>query len=194
MAEELRGIREIYEELFKGPHAALLTYKNMRQVQREMKLYRDYGYPLSMVKAGWKKKFSDDFLGGKPISSASEAEMKEAYTRLDHAVRDGCHKRCYRLVEELKAAYQKLGVETNFDTEKFLNLMTFDFFSPLMSDGQPYLEPGYGFPIQNFVDDKNRKDFWQETSKILRAKKIMSVSDIWRRVMTNRRAVDLPVH
>ena len=120
MAENIRSIEEILCELFKGRDAALEKYSRVRHTQYEMSLWRDYGLPLYDVDKSAKAYFSKSFLGGAKISETDGATIKKAFEKLNHAVNDGCHGRCLRLVEELNQALTALGLRT-VDPEPFLD-------------------------------------------------------------------------
>jgi hypothetical protein len=99
MAENIRSIEEILRELFEGRDAALEKYALVRHVRYEMALWHDYGFPLQEVDRRTKAYFSKKFLKGARISEVDGVTLKKAFESLDHAVKDGCHGRCLRLVE-----------------------------------------------------------------------------------------------
>ena len=174
MAEELRSIEEILNELFKGRDAALEKYSRVRHTQYEMLLWRDYGLPLYDVDKSAKAYFSKKFLSGVKIDKADGASIQKAFERLNHAVKDGCHGRCLRLVEELNQALAELGLKT-VDPEPFLDWLTYDYVAKRGTDGELVEDKPYGFPILVFSDGQNRKELWAELSLMLKSGRISSM-------------------
>ena len=182
------NIKRILEELFKGRDAALEKYAKVRHVQYEMQLWRGYGLPLEQVDKSAKVYFSKRFLEGKRISSVSEKELAEAFKRLDHAVKDGCHGRCTRLVEELNKEFEKEGIEPLHKIDGFLDWLTFWYTTPeCYATGGPAKEPGYSFEIRIFHDKENRTDFWLETKSLLAQGKVMQLYRIAQLVLFKRK-------
>ena len=174
MAEKIRSIEEILCELFKGRDAALEKYSKVRHVQYEMLLWRNFGLPLYDVDKSAKAYFSKSFLGGVKIDEADGASIKKAFEKLNHAVNNGCHGRCLRLVEELNQALSELGLKT-VDPEPFLDWLTYWYEPRRGSDGELIEEKPYGFPILDFSDEQNRKELWAELSLMLKCGRISSM-------------------
>ena len=152
-----------------------------------MNLWRRYGLPLSEVSSAAKVYFSKRFLGGARISSAEIATLDEGFLRLNHAVNDGCHGRCLRLVEELNQALVNVGLETITDIESFLYWLTYDNTVVQDEYGEDVLEPGFSFPIRVFHDKENRKDFWREIHYLLKEGKMMSMQSVGKVVLFKRK-------
>ena len=189
MAEDVRCIREVLEELFKGRDAAVEKYAKVRHTQYEMNLWRQRGLPLKEVPRNVKVYFSQRFLGGKKINEASEAELNEAFKRLGYAVDDGCKGRCNRLVEELNSMLAELGFKTIEEPAKFLNWLTFDYEVRRDHTGSPVVEKPFGFEILVFKDERNRKEFWGEVQLLLYTYgRMMSMQDIAKMVICKRRS------
>ncbi|MBR2543544.1 hypothetical protein IKF03_03035 [Candidatus Saccharibacteria bacterium] len=189
MAEKLkvRGIDEILKELFQTKDAALVKYAKVRHVQYEMNLWRQYGLPLSEVESGAKTYFQKRFLPKERISSASEAQLAEAFKSLDHAVKDGCHGRCVRLVVELNQALSELGLELVRNVDGFLNWLTFDYEVRTDDYGNAVRENPYGFEVRIFHDKENRYQFWSEAFGLLKEGRIMSMQNIVQIVLYRQR-------
>ena len=185
--EETKELKEILNEMFKGKDSALEKYAKVRITQYEISLWRGYHLPLSEVDKGAKAYFSQRVLGGKGITTASEKELKEALERLDHAVNDGCHKRCRKLLEELNAALEAVGLKPVEDHEKFLDWLTFSYHTVPDSCGEPTKDPGYHFEIRIFNDRENLREFWEELQTLLKHNRMMSMQDVCRIVLEKRK-------
>lgn len=173
----VRSIEEILEELFvkkevvkknggkKKEDAALLKYARVRHTQYEMELWLKYECPIDRAA---KRHFSKSFLGGKKLKNCSQAEIDEGMKALDHAVKDGCHGRCKRLVEELNMAFEEKSIEPLQNIDAFLDFMTFEYTTRKDDyTGGTVCEPGYGFEVRLFHDTKIRKAFWKEVKSLL---------------------------
>lgn len=191
MAENTRSIREIYTELFKGNSSALAKYSRVRHTLSEIEMWWNDGVSLQAISPEAKVHFSKTFLRGVLISEASRFEIEAGFQSLTYAERS-CRKRCTRLVEELKDAYDALGISTNFSTSRFLDLMTFDYVFPSDCDGNNVVDPETGLPSRVFKDDSNRKMFYEELKGLLRKKLILSPVNIYRLAVIRSRAVRLP--
>ena len=187
MAEDIRNIEQILKELFDGKDAALEKYAKVRHVQYEMNLWRRFHLPLSEVNGQVKVYFSKRFLGGERIIDASEATLKKGFESLDHAVKDGCRGRCRRLVEELNEALVRLNLRPIAEIDRFLDWLTFDSETVKDYYGEPARE--YGFPVLVFHDKENRKDFWNKTKVFLKRGVMISMQDVARIILIERRAV-----
>ena len=186
-----RTIIEILEEIFKGNDSALAKYAKVRHTQYEINLWRRCGLPLKEVGAQERRYFRERFLKGTAIEQATDAERHKAFDELDHAIQDGCHKRCIKLVNELNEALEATGVKTIEEPEKFLDWLTFSYHTNKDQDGQPLRDPGYSFEIRVFSDDKNRKEFWKELQSFLKAGRIVSMQDICRIVLIKRSSMPI---
>lgn len=186
MAEQIRSIDAILKELFQTKDAALVKYAKVRHVQYEMNLWRQYGLPLSEVESGAKTYFQKRFLPKEKISTASEAQLAEAFKSLDHAVKDGCHGRCVRLVVELNQALSELGLELIGDVDGFLDWLTFNYETRKDDYGNIVRENPYGFEVRVFHDKENRHEFWSEAFGLLKEGKIMSMQNIVQIVLHRR--------
>ena len=190
MAEDIKSTRinEILTELFKGKDAALEKYAKVRHVQYEMQLWRNYGLPLDQVDRSAKMYFAKRFLKDGKIFTASEKEIKDAFERLNHAVKDGCHGRCVRLIEELNEEFIKLGLEPVHKIDGFLDWLTF-WYNTLedYATGGSVKEPEFSFEIRHFYDRENRKEFWAETKELLKEGKIMRLYRIAQIVLIKRK-------
>ena len=186
MTENIK-IMEILEELFQGKDAALAKYAKVRHVQYELGLTKR-GLPLYDVAPSAKKYFSQRFLAGRNIYDVSKNDpdtYRDALEKLDHAVHDGCHGRCTRLVKELNEELAKYKIEP-VDSEKFLDWLTFCYEVRKDYMGEPMTEPGFSFEIRDFYDDRNRKEFWEETKALLKKGYIMPMGQIGKLVMIKR--------
>lgn len=186
MAEELRSIKDVFEELFKGKDSALAKLAKVRETQYEISLWKGYGAPLSDIAVTTKKYFSKRFLDGKTLKEAKKDEVNEGLKKLGYAV-ESCKKRCTKLVEELNRTMSEKGLEPLNDIQGFLDWMTFFYEEKKDYTGQPVYDLEGRFPIRIFSSDKNRKSFWVETQAILRTGRIMSVKDIMRIVLFKRK-------
>lgn len=185
MAE--RNIKEILEELFSGKDAALAKYAKVRHTQYELGLTKR-GLPIYDVAPSARRYFSERFLGGENVCKVykeDRTKFDKAMEDLDHAVRDGCHGRCTRLVKELNEELAHYKIEP-VDSEKFLKWLTFCYDVRKDYLGEPITEPGFSFEIRDFYDDKNRKDFWKELKNLLKDGRIMSMSDVLKIVYLKR--------
>lgn len=180
-------IYETLTELFKGRDSALNKYAKVRHTQYEMGLWCNHKYPLRLVDASTKAYFSKAFLGGVKIDKADEATLRKGFTNLDHAVKDGCHGRCYRLVEDLNQELTELGLRPVENIDKFLDWLTFDYTALYNHDGEPLEEKPYGFPILVFNDEKNRKELWDELQLIMRGRRMSSMRYAASIVLSKRR-------
>ena len=172
MAEELRSVEQIMAELFEGlriikkngtkkEEAALKKYAKVRWVQFEIDYYRNGVFPLREVMAQAKVYFSKRFLDGQFIDQVSQAEFNKAYDSLNHAVKDGCHGRCFRLVEEFNAALDREGVKTVERIENFLDWLTFYPVKRKDYEGNPIMEKPYNVPIIDFKNDEHLEGFYK---------------------------------
>ena len=186
MTENLK-IKQIMEELFQGKDAALTKYARVRHTQYELSLtYR--GLPIYDVAPSAKVYFSKRFLGGENVCKVykeNPEKFNKAMEDLDHAVRDGCHGRCTRLVKELNEELAHYKIEP-VDSEKFLDWLTFCYDVRRDYLGEPIVEPGFSFEIRDFYDDKNRKEFWEEAKALLKKGYIMPMGQIGKLVMIKR--------
>ena len=190
--KEVRTIDKILGEMFQGKDAAIEKYAKVRHVQWEMNLWRRYGLPLSEVAGDAKAYFGKRFLNGETIKSATPEQLAEAFTRLDHAVKDGCHGRCLKLVLELNEAMREFDIAPLANPEQFLDWLTFDYHTPVDDWGNPAVEKPYGFEIRLFHDKENRKDFWTELAPLIKEGMVMSMVDTYRCVRDKRdRAVSI---
>ena len=188
MAEQLRSVRDILEELFKGRDAAIEKYAKVRHTQYELNLWRSYGLPLREVPKGVKFYFSQRFLNGKKIEDASPEELAEAFKRLGYAVSNGCKGRCESLTAELNLKLEELGLQTIQEPERFLDWLTFSYTVRRDFDGSPVTEKPYGFEIRVFDDQRNRKEFWGEIRLLLRVyHRILSMQDVLKLVLVKRK-------
>lgn len=186
MAEQVRSIDAILKEMFEGKDAAIAKYAKVRMVQYEMELWRVYSLPLAEVDGAAKVYFSKRFLVNGRIDKATEPDLSDAFEKLDHAVKDGCAGRCTRLVIELNKALDALGLDMVRNVDKFLDWLTFDYEAKKDNFGEVVTEKPYGFPLFDFHSDENRKEFWLETSALLKTGRMMSVQDIMRIVLHKR--------
>ncbi len=190
MAEKFRSIETILTELFEGSDSALAKYAKVRHTQYEIKLWRERGLPLQDVGRDAKVCFSG-FLSGETLAGAREGTIKKALERLDHAVKDGCHGRCTKLVKELNEALVDLGLKPVKEVEKFLDWLTYAGMPRMNFDGTPVTEKPYGFVVVAFCDKQNREEFWKELKSLLQMGRIVSMQDIERIVLLKRRAVKI---
>ena len=193
MAEHLRNIRVVIEEMFKGRDAALEKYARVRHAQYELDLWRSYGLPLREVPKGVKFYFSQRFLKGKRIEDASPEELAEAFKRLGYAVNNSCKRRCESLVAELNSKLEELGLQTVKEPERFLDWLTFSYTVRKDHDGHSVIEKPYGFEVRIFDDGRNRKEFWGEVRLLLRTyHRILSMQDITKMILLKRK-ISLPI-
>lgn len=178
MAENIRKVDTILRELFRGKDSALAKYSTVRHVQYEMNLWRVHGLPLSDVRPWAKTYFARRFLGGASVTKVTESELTEGFTRLEHAVKDGCHGRCLRLVNELNEAMKELGLDTLKNPEAFLDYMTFNKVERRDALGEVIMEKPFNVPACDFYDDRNRKVFWSELESIIKSGRMMSMVDV----------------
>ena len=159
----------------------------MRRTQYELGLAKR-GLPIYDVAPSARRYFSERFLGGENVCKVykeDRTKFDKAMEDLDHAVRDGCHGRCTRLVKELNEELAHYKIEP-VDSEKFLNWLTFCYDVRKDYLGEPITEPGFSFEIRYFYDDKNRKEFWEETKALLKKGYIMPMGQIGKLVMIKR--------
>ena len=71
--------------------------------------------------------------------------------------------------------------------ESFLNWLTFDYDTVPDDWGNPAVEKPFGFEIRNFKDKQNRKEFWDELLPMLKAGRVMSMTDVYRVVREKRK-------
>ena len=171
MAEDFRSIEQIMEELFDGvrvvkkngskkEEAALKKYAKVRWVKFEIDYYMSGKLPLSEVLAQAKVYFSKRFLGGEYIDRVSPAELRKAYDSLNHAVKDGCHGRCSRLVQELNEALERADV-CPVEVESFLDWLTFWPVERRGGDGSVLMEKPYNVPVIDFKNDQHLEGFYK---------------------------------
>lgn len=183
MAENIRSIKEIMDELFKD---AIPKYSKVRHTQYELNLWVCFGLPLSEVDRAAKAYFSKRFLDGQRIDKASEKTIRDGFKRLDHAVNDGCKVRCHKLVRELNSALAEYGIKP-VEVDVFLDWLTFDGKAKRGFDGELIEDKPYGFPIIIFDDARNLKEFWAEAQALLKAGRIASMHDIATLVIWKRK-------
>ncbi|MDO4747462.1 MAG: hypothetical protein Q4A70_03970 [Candidatus Saccharibacteria bacterium] len=186
MAENVRSIKAILEELLKGKDSALAKLARVRETQYEIGLWNGHGALLSDIAVTAKKYFSKRFLDGKLLKEVKKDELEEGLKKLAYAV-ESCKKRCTRLVEELNQAMSEQGLEPLKDIQGFLDWMTFFYEEKKDYTGQPVYDLEGHFPIRIFSSDKNRREFWVETQAIMRSGRIMSVKDIAQIVFFKRK-------
>ena len=180
-----RGYFEIIRELFfatkdekgKAAKSALEQYAKVRHTQYELNLWRFYGVPLGQVDRKAKAYFSERFLHGKGIREVDGRTRDAAFDRLDHAVKDGCHGRCVRLMEELNACLKAQGLKP-VKIEEFLDFLTFNYRTRDDGYGNPVQEPGYSFDIRDFVDEYYRVRFREELQLLEKTRCQMAMQDI----------------
>ncbi|MBR3132296.1 hypothetical protein IKG33_02730 [Candidatus Saccharibacteria bacterium] len=191
MAEELRSVKEILEELFKGRDAALEKYAKVRIAWYEISLWNEHnkaGYEIKEIPKSVRGYFSRRFLNGKPMNKATEAELEEARKRLFAAAHVGCKKRCERLVDELNHSLENNGLRTIAQPDRFLDWLTFNYEVEKDYEGNPVIEKPFGFPIITFDSDRNRREFWGELKVLLEQYgRMMSMQDVEILVLMKRR-------
>ena len=193
MTENIRNIKDVLEELFKGRDAAIEKYAKVRRTLYEMELwyrFRKEGYSLRDVPKNVKVYFSQRFLNGEKINDKTpeaEAKLSEGFKRLGHAVNDGCKGRCERLVDELNVQLEELGLRTIKEPTRFLDWLTFDYDVRRDHEGNPVLEKPFGFETRLFKDECNRKEFWGEIQLLLYTYgRMKSMQDICKDVLNKR--------
>lgn len=186
MAENITKVEHILNELFKGRTSALAQYAKVRHTKYELMLWRQYGLPLHKVNKNAKAYFSRRFLGGTRIEQADEKTLRKGFETLDHAIFDGCHGRCMRLVKELNEALNELGLKPVKDPEYFLDWLTFCHYDCKDTEGNTAYEIDYGFPIWGFSDEENRTDFWRILKPMLSYGRIANMQYIAVLVMALR--------
>ena len=180
---------EIMDELFQGRDAALVKYAKVRHTLYEMNYYRR-GYSLSEVNPAAKVYFAKRFLPqGVTIRTATEQQLEEAYDRLEHAVKDGCHGRCIRLVEEMNLILKKNNLEPLNNPDKFLAYFSFNYKQREDEFGNPAFEPGRGDPILDFRDKDNRTEFYSVVKFLEKQKIMLSPIEIGKIVVKLRKGV-----
>lgn len=187
MAEILIIIEEVLIELFKGKDAALRKYQLVRHTFYEITLWLKYGYPLNLVDSKAKAYFSKRFLDGIRVDHASSEQIRKGYERLEHALKDGCHGRCYRLVEELNEGLSQLGLKPVQDIDKFLDWLTFDGQALRGNDGELIEEKPYGFPVMVFHDKENLNEFWAELLLLIKQNRMCSMQYVYSLVTSKRK-------
>lgn len=186
MAENIRSIELILHELFMGRDSALRNYAKVRRTQYWMGLWCNNGWSLQDIDATAKAYFSKRFLNGVLIKNAGEKALRDAFTRLDHAVVDGCHGRCSRIVNELNAALAELGLQ-QVDVDKFLDWLTFNYYYDKYDDGSIKYDDEYGTPIRIFNDDQNLREFWSELQLLLKSGRMASMQYVASIVVDKRK-------
>lgn len=204
MAEHLRSVDTIMAELFEGlritrrdgtvkkEEAALKKYEKVRWVQFEMNYYKNHALPLNEIHAQAKTYFSKRFLDGKYISSADSSELEKAYNSLDHAVKDGCHGRCYRLVVELNEALTNNGVRSVGDIEAFLNWLTFSPVERKDATGNVVYEKPYFIPVIEFNNRQHLEQFYKVWKDYYKKGFLLSMQDTYRIVDIMSKSKKLP--
>ena len=204
MAENLRSVDVIMAELFEGlrttkrdgttkkEEAALKKYEKVRWVQFEMNYYRKHILPLSEIHAQAKMYFSKRFLDGEYISQVDPTDLEKAYKSLDHAVNDGCHGRCYRLVVELNEALTSNGVRSVGDIEALLNWLTFSPVERKDSEGNPIMEKPYYIPVVDFTNREHLEQFYKVWKEYYKKGFLLSMQDTFRIVDIMSKSKKLP--
>lgn len=186
MTEQItRGYFEITRELFfetkdekgKTVMSALEQYAKVRHTQYELNLWRFHGLTLGQIDGKAKAYFSKRFLHGENILEVDNATLEAAYKKLGHAVDDGCHGRCVRLVDELNRRMGELHLAP-VKVEKFLDYMTFNYRTRDDGYGYPRRDPDYGYEIRDFVDKYYRTQFCEELRLLEKTRRMMSMQDI----------------
>lgn len=198
MAEEIRSVKEVLEELFKRKknkdgsieYSALEKLALAKLTRDEILLYLESDMPKSEINKNARLFFQKSFLK-KSIYQATEAEIRDAYNNhLLYAVGDsGCRGRCRRLVEELNAALAKNCIEQIEESkiDAFIDWLTYDYHSLIdESTGWPKLE--YGFTVRIHHDVENRKDFWKELQLLLKEGKMLPMHSVLQIVYKRREA------
>ena len=186
MSENTRDIKVILEELFKGAGSALTKYAKVRMTQYEINLWRKEGMPLEWIDKSAKSYFSTRFLGGKRITNTTPAELQKACDALDHAVKDGCHGRCVKLVAELNEAFTAIGLSPIKQIDKFLDFVTFYYEVRKDEQGNAIKEKPNGFEVRVFQSDTNRKELWTELQLLMKQNRMMSIPDVSKIVLNKR--------
>ncbi|MBO4812836.1 hypothetical protein J5491_01680 [Candidatus Saccharibacteria bacterium] len=181
---------EILHELFFGKDAALVKYAKVRRTQYEMRLYRDRGYHLEEIDLKSRLYFAKAFLPKDvTIRTATPEQMRNAYERLGHAVNDGCHGKCLRLVKEMNNILGDNGLAKLEDPESFLKYFT--AFWPEKKDqfGDTIYEPGHNEPVLEFKDGEAREEFKRELKNLERDKLMLDMVTIGKIVVKKRKGV-----
>lgn len=191
MAEQItRGYFEITKELFfatkdekgKTVKSALDQYAKVRHTQYELQLWLYHGVPLGQIDRGCKAYFAERFLMGREIRKVDAKTLDAAFERLNHAVKDGCHGRCVRLMEEMNRYLASVNLPL-VKIEEFLNYMTFNYRTRLDAYGYPRKEPGYSFEIRDFVDEFYRGLFREELKHLEKQRRVMAMQDILKMIL-----------
>ena len=191
MTEQItRGFFEITRELFfaskdekgKPVKSALDQYAKVRHTQYEMQLWRYHGVPLSQIDSKAKAYFAERFLLGQEIRKVDGKTLDSAFKKLDHAVKDGCHGRCARLMEELNQCLKEMGLKPA-KVEEFLDYMTFNYHTRDDGYGYPRKDPEYGFEIHDFVDEYYRGLFREELKFLEKQHRVMALQDILQTIL-----------
>jgi hypothetical protein len=183
---ETRQIKEVLEELFKGPNAALTKYARVRKTKYEIDLWQS-GMPITEVSPDAKKCFSKSFLKGTSIKLATPEQISNGRKDLGYAVSEGCHGRCTRLVKELNCALAKLGLQQISQIDKFLDWLTFSYEVKTDYDGRSVREQPGNFEVRIFHSEENRKEFWLELQVLLKQNRMMSMQDVVKIVLDKRK-------
>ena len=181
MAEDIRSIEEIVNELFKaGSNSAIGKCTNVSHVNFLMgECWCGRGVPLSSIDKKVKAYFTKKFLNGCRIDQADEKTLREGFERLDYAMNNGCRGRCRRLIKELNQAFSEVGLSPVEDIDALLDWLTFSPRFLVDHNGIPLVEKPEGTlmpPV--FDDDRNRQEFWAEMQHLLKAGKMCSLHDI----------------
>lgn len=189
MAENIRGINEILDELFKGKRdSAMAKLQKVSHTYCQMCLWCDHRVPLSDIDKDVKSYFSRRFLDGCRIDQAEEKTLREGFKRLDHAVHDGCRGRCHRLVVELNQAFAEVGLSPVEDIDKFLDWLTCSPRFLLDHDGNPRREKPEGtIMLPVFDDERNLEEFRAELQRLQKEGKMASLHDIATLVVWKRK-------
>lgn len=192
MAEKIRNVEEIMTELFEGlripkrdgttrkEEAALKKYAKVRWVRFEIDYYRNGALPLEEIASQAKVYFSKRFLNGAFISSVDASTFEKAYSSLDHAVKDGCHGRCVRLVEELNEALAQYGVQPIEKIDAFLDWLTFWPVERRGDDGSVLMEKPYSVAVIDFHNDRHLNGFYKVWKSYFKKGVLLSMQDTYR--------------
>lgn len=176
MAENVRSLKEILEEMFNGKTSAFEKYAKVRHTKYEIELWKKGGLPLSEVARPAKAYFSQRFLDGGKILEVDEETLQKGLERLSHA-NNSCRRRCINLANELNKALVLFG-SSQVDPESFVDYYTFNYSVPKDENGNPIKEPGYNFEIRHFHDLEIRKWFWRELKPLLKEGLFLDIKNL----------------
>ena len=205
MAEQVRSIEEILQEMFIGvekntrngkkvrERSSLMKLADLQEIADEMDLHLCRGLPLDLLKGIDVVYFSKRFMEkGVNVYYASLEDKQKARKKLGFAIQS-CLERNERLINELNQALREKGLDEIKEVRKFLDFLTYNPQQRRNGEGNPLFEkPPYSHvPIIYYQNREDYKAFKEEIRSLLKSGKMVSMQDVYRNVSDKRKMKQL---